>query len=69
MLHAGLEAWKKDPQSDIYDWELLQGRLEQLRNVGASNDQLSMIFALRSSLARNLGDMGCSKVKFPIVNV
>jgi hypothetical protein len=69
MLHAGLEAWKTDPQSDIYDWELLQGRLEQLRNVGASNDQLSMIFALRSSLARNLGDMGCSKVKFPIVNV
>ncbi|CAM0137203.1 unnamed protein product [Umbelopsis sp. WA50703] len=58
----GLEAWKKDPQSDIYDWELLQGRLEQLRNVGASNDQLSMIFALRSSLARNLGDMGCSKL-------
>ncbi|CAO3684617.1 unnamed protein product [Umbelopsis vinacea] len=58
----GLEQWKKDPKSDIYDWELLQARLEQLQNVRASNDQLSMIFALRTSLARNLGDMGCSKL-------
>ncbi|KAG2176889.1 hypothetical protein INT43_007543 [Umbelopsis isabellina] len=58
----GLESWKKDPKSDIYDWELLQGRLEQLRNVRASNDQLAMVFALRTSLARNLGDMGCSKL-------
>lgn len=57
-----MEQWKKDPKSDIYDWELLQARLEQLQNVRASNDQLSMIFALRTSLARNLGDMGCSKV-------
>ncbi|KAI9284620.1 acyl transferase/acyl hydrolase/lysophospholipase [Umbelopsis sp. AD052] len=58
----GLEDWKKDPKSDVYDWELLQTRVEQLRNVRASNDQLSMIFALRTSLARNLGDMGCSKL-------
>ncbi|GAB5592702.1 Lipase 5 [Umbelopsis nana] len=57
-----LEDWKTDPTSDIYDWELLQARLEQLRTVRASNDQLAMIFALRTSLARNLGDMGCSKL-------
>jgi hypothetical protein len=61
---TGLEDWKTDPTSDIYDWELLQARLEQLRTVRASNDQLAMIFALRTSLARNLGDMGCSKVRY-----
>ncbi|KAI7861521.1 acyl transferase/acyl hydrolase/lysophospholipase [Spinellus fusiger] len=55
----GLETWKRDPQSPDYDWELVKARLEQLRYIRNSGQgQASMIFALRTSLARNLGDMG-----------
>ncbi|KAF7725925.1 hypothetical protein EC973_009162 [Apophysomyces ossiformis] len=59
----GLEKWKRDPRSSDYDWELVQTRLEQLRRVREeSPSQSAMIFALRTSLARNLGDMGNPKL-------
>ncbi|KAL0087683.1 putative esterase of the alpha-beta hydrolase superfamily [Phycomyces blakesleeanus] len=57
----GLEKWKQDPRSPDYDWELVKTRLEQLRHIRESGQgQSSMIFALRTSLARNLGDIGNS---------
>ncbi|KAG0171264.1 hypothetical protein DFQ28_002503 [Apophysomyces sp. BC1034] len=59
----GLDSWKRDPQSPDYDWELVQTRLHQLRRVRETNQcQNAMIFALRTSLARNLGDMGNPKL-------
>jgi hypothetical protein len=60
----GLDQWKKEVKSPDYDWELIKARLDQLREIRRSNKgQSAMIFALRSSLARNLGDMGNSKVR------
>jgi hypothetical protein len=51
-------------KSPDYDWELIKTRLDQLREIRRSNKgQSAMIFALRTSLARNLGDMGNPKVK------
>ncbi|KAI8364743.1 acyl transferase/acyl hydrolase/lysophospholipase [Radiomyces spectabilis] len=58
----GLNAWKQDPRSSDYDWELIQTRLDQLRTVRLQQSQSAMIFALRTSLARNLGDMGNPKL-------
>lgn len=49
-------------KSPDYDWELIKTRLDQLRELRRSNKgQSAMIFALRTSLARNLGDMGNPK--------
>ncbi|KAI7854431.1 acyl transferase/acyl hydrolase/lysophospholipase [Circinella umbellata] len=59
----GLDAWKRDPADKEYDWELIQTRLHQLRRVRETTEsQSAMIFALRTSLSRNLGDMGNSKL-------
>lgn len=64
MIRIGLDQWKKEDKSPYYDWELIKTRLEQIREIRHSNKgQSAMIFALRTSLARNLGDMGNSKVK------
>ncbi|KAG0170100.1 hypothetical protein DFQ30_002864 [Apophysomyces sp. BC1015] len=58
---TGFDEWKRNPVSDEYDWELVQTRLEQLRSIRLANQgQVAMIFALRTSLARNLGDMNKS---------
>lgn len=52
--------------SPDYDWELIKARLDQLREIRKLNKgQAAMIFALRTSLARNLGDMGNTKVRCP----
>ncbi|KAI9365660.1 acyl transferase/acyl hydrolase/lysophospholipase [Pilaira anomala] len=59
----GLDKWKKEIESPDYDWELIKARLDQLREIRRLNKgQSAMIFALRTSLARNIGDMGNSKL-------
>jgi hypothetical protein len=65
---AGLDEWKKDPKSDEYDWELVQNRLNQLRIVRDQANPSTMIFQLRTSLARNLGDMDKSQVS-PLLGI
>ncbi|CAJ0747977.1 11907_t:CDS:10 [Entrophospora sp. SA101] len=54
----GNDQWKNTPSSDDYDFELLQRRLAQLKKARKTGDLSQMIFLLRTSLARNLGDMG-----------
>ncbi|KAG1139955.1 hypothetical protein G6F37_010344 [Rhizopus arrhizus] len=59
----GLNEWKEKMDSPDYDWELIKARLDQLREIRKLNKgQAAMIFALRTSLARNLGDMGNTKL-------
>lgn len=54
----GKSAWKADPVSDLYDYKLIQDRLESLRTARETGDLTNLIFLLRTSLSRNLGDMG-----------
>ncbi|KAF9972120.1 hypothetical protein BGZ73_004793 [Actinomortierella ambigua] len=54
----GKDTWKNNPVSPHYDYELLQERLLQLTAARHSGDLGSMIFLLRTSLARNLGNVG-----------
>ncbi|OAD09001.1 hypothetical protein MUCCIDRAFT_20383, partial [Mucor lusitanicus CBS 277.49] len=59
----GLDHWKREVASPDYDHELIKTRLDQLRQIRKANKgQSAMIFALRTSLARNLGDMGNPKL-------
>jgi TAG lipase/steryl ester hydrolase/phospholipase A2/LPA acyltransferase len=54
----GLDEWKFDEKSKDYDYELVQDRLNILRTIRKNGDIPAMIFNLRTSLSRNLGDMG-----------
>ncbi|CAO3644101.1 unnamed protein product [Mucor fragilis] len=59
----GADRWKRETASPDYDHELIKTRLDQLRQIRKTNKgQSAMIFALRTSLARNLGDMGNPKL-------
>ncbi|KAG0219392.1 acyl transferase/acyl hydrolase/lysophospholipase [Mortierella sp. GBAus27b] len=54
----GKDKWKNDPKSPYYDYEMLQDRLSQLARARESGDLGLMIFLLRTSLSRNLGNVG-----------
>ncbi|RIA96845.1 acyl transferase/acyl hydrolase/lysophospholipase [Glomus cerebriforme] len=58
----GKEEWKSDIKSPDYDYELLHKRWSQLKSARNTGDLSQMIFLLRTSLARNLGDMGQPKL-------
>ncbi|KAI9103145.1 acyl transferase/acyl hydrolase/lysophospholipase [Phlyctochytrium arcticum] len=55
---TGMDAWKLDPVSPHYDYELVQDRLAQLRKARASGNMSNVIFILRTFLTRNIGDIG-----------
>ncbi|KAF9542678.1 hypothetical protein EC957_001733 [Mortierella hygrophila] len=54
----GKDKWKNDPRSPHYDYEMLQERLSQLSAARESGDLGLMIYLLRTSLSRNLGNVG-----------
>ncbi|KAG0360782.1 hypothetical protein BGZ54_009389 [Gamsiella multidivaricata] len=54
----GKDKWKNDPRSPHYDYEIMQERLSQLAKARESGDLGLMIFLLRTSLSRNLGNVG-----------
>lgn len=54
----GRDEWKKNPASLSYDYEMIQERLAQLKRTRDLGDLSAMMFVLRTSLSRNLGDMG-----------
>jgi hypothetical protein len=56
---TGANDWKNSPVSKEYDYKLLQSRINDINFIRSSGqDRRAMIFALRLSLSRNLGDMG-----------
>ncbi|CAG8737543.1 3182_t:CDS:10, partial [Dentiscutata erythropus] len=58
----GKDQWKNDAKSPDYDYDLLQQRLQQFKKARKSGDLSHMTFLLKTSLARNLGDMGQPKL-------
>ncbi|CAG8784048.1 7370_t:CDS:10 [Gigaspora margarita] len=58
----GKDQWKNDAKSPDYDYDLLQQRLQQLKKARKSGDLSHMTFLLKTSLARNLADMGQPKL-------
>ncbi|KAI9341376.1 acyl transferase/acyl hydrolase/lysophospholipase [Obelidium mucronatum] len=60
----GLHEWKSDPVSEDYDYKLLQERLKQLRFHSNQKraDPIVLGYLLRSTLSRNLGDMGNTRL-------
>jgi Domain of unknown function (DUF3336) len=61
-LTLGREAWKDDPESTAYQYELVQKRLNELREARTSGDLGKVLFLLRISLSRSFADMGNPEV-------
>ncbi|KAI9884322.1 MAG: hypothetical protein M1823_003883 [Watsoniomyces obsoletus] len=58
----GHEAWKADTSSPDYDVELVGARLNQLDEARLAGDVDRMIFLVRTSFTRGLGDMGNARL-------
>lgn len=58
----GYDLWKQDSASDIYDHELVRMRTEELRACRVSGDNERLLFLVRTSFQRNLGNMGDPKL-------
>lgn len=54
----GYESWKQTPDTDIYDFELIKLRTKQLQECRVSGDLEQLLFLVRTTLERNLGNMG-----------
>jgi TAG lipase/steryl ester hydrolase/phospholipase A2/LPA acyltransferase len=54
----GLDEWKQDETSDLYDWRLIRSRLRQLRQYRTDKDIKRLVHHLRQGLHWNLGNIG-----------
>lgn len=54
----GLDEWKQDETSDLYDWRLIRSRLRQLRQYRTDKDVKRLVHHLRQGLHWNLGNTG-----------
>ncbi|MGH8516575.1 MAG: DUF3336 domain-containing protein [Panacagrimonas sp.] len=56
--HDGLDDWKADETSDLYDWRLIRSRLRQVRTCREEGAVLRLAHHLRQGLHWNLGNVG-----------
>ncbi|HEX4894867.1 MAG TPA: patatin-like phospholipase family protein [Solimonas sp.] len=54
----GLEDWKADETSDLYDWRLIRSRLRQIRQYREEGAIAKLLHHLRQGLHWNLGNLG-----------
>ncbi len=50
--------WSQKSETNLYDYKLLQDRLNNLKDSIKEKDLKKLVFLIRSSWMRNLGDMG-----------
>lgn len=58
----GLQKWKQEDYSDIYDYELIRHRTRLLRDCRKSGDMAHLLFLVRTQFERNLGNMGDTRL-------
>jgi NTE family protein len=58
----GLDKWKSQDESDIYDYKSIRNRLETLRTFREANNNASLLFTLNEGIHGNLGGMGRSSL-------
>jgi TAG lipase / steryl ester hydrolase / phospholipase A2 / LPA acyltransferase len=56
--HDGLDDWKADETSDLYDWRLIRSRLRHIRTCREEGAVLRLAHHLRQGLHWNLGNVG-----------
>lgn len=61
-LRNGLDTWKYEEDSPLYDNVEIRSRLEKLRNYKKNGDNHSILFALNEGIHGNMGGMGNPKL-------
>ncbi|KAG7834568.1 hypothetical protein KL943_002952 [Ogataea angusta] len=51
------DVWKKQEESDLYDWQLVKMRLLELREARLNNDYSRMLYLIRTTWTRNMANM------------
>lgn len=54
----GNNAWKSDPKSDIYDYDLIYKNLNEMRRARLNHDYKLLLYYIRTKWIRNIGNMG-----------
>ncbi|RCK67741.1 Lipase 4 [Candida viswanathii] len=54
----GNNAWKSDPTSDIYDYDLIYKSLNDMRDARMNRDYKLLLYYIRTRWVRNIGNMG-----------
>ncbi|GME87081.1 unnamed protein product [[Candida] boidinii] len=55
LLHY--DDWKEEKESNIYDYELITKKLDELKNARLTKDYGKLLYIIRTSWCRNLGNM------------
>jgi len=58
--NSGGAKWRADPRSKVYDYNNIQTRLDELRQLKADKDDVGLLFALNEGIHGNQGGMGKS---------
>lgn len=51
-------SWKCNPESALYDYDLIQNNLLEMRNARLSKDYKLLLYLIRTKWIRNIGNMG-----------
>ncbi|KAH3668149.1 hypothetical protein OGAPHI_001903 [Ogataea philodendri] len=51
------EAWKNEDDSPLYDYQLVQVRLQELRDARMNNDYSRLLYLIRTTWSRNMANM------------
>lgn len=54
----GNNSWKLNPQSNMYDYDLIFRNLKEMQNARLSKDYKLLLYLIRTKWIRNLGNMG-----------
>ena len=58
----GMDKWKSQSKSDLYDYEAIRNRLETLKALREANNNPALLFTLNEGIHGNLGGMGRSSL-------
>ncbi|MFV0277102.1 MAG: DUF3336 domain-containing protein, partial [Parahaliea sp.] len=61
---AGLDSWRKDDSSRLYDFNSIRARLGHLKYLRRKQDNRGLLFALNEGIHGNMDGMGNERLYF-----
>jgi TAG lipase / steryl ester hydrolase / phospholipase A2 / LPA acyltransferase len=59
---SGAEKWKKEAKSELYDYQIIQRRYDELVEIRRSGDALELLYYLKEGLHGNMAGMGAPEL-------
>jgi hypothetical protein len=64
----GKEKWKNTKESNLYDWQRIESRLENMRYLREAKDIQGLVHCLRQDLQKNIGGI-CNPCLYNVTKV